>query len=554
MAALAALVLAAPVMPVGPPRTAAGPPVAVIVRTVAGGGATAERAVERLGGRVGRRLAIIGGFTAEVPAARVVRLATTPGIAEVTPDAKGRLLGLFDADGPGTAPFETPVNLAAVIDANPAYARGITGRGVDVALIDSGVSPVNGLTTPGKVVNGPDLSLDSQSPSLAHLDGYGHGTHMAGLIAGRDNGGPNVPTGQAFTGVAPDARLVNIKVGSADGAVDVSQVIAALDWVVQHRNDEGLNIRVINLSYGTDSPQSYLVDPLAYAAEVAWRMGIVVVVSGGNDGRLSPTLADPAIDPYVIAVGADNPLDTVSPDDDVVAAFSSRGNAARHVDVVAPGQSMVSLRNPGSTIDVANPNAVVHDRFFLGSGTSQAAAVTSGAVALLLQARPWLTPDQVKGLLMTSASPVMPGHPVLTGAGLLDVSAAITTPAPAAPQTFPRSTGVGSLESARGTTHLVDATGVALTGEQDIFGQAFNSSRMALLEAFGMSWTGGIWNGSRWTGSSWTGSSWTASTWAGSRWSGSSWSGSSWSGSRWSGSSWSDGGWSGSSWSSAGWT
>src|SRR5207248_10323584 len=139
--------------------------------------------------------------------------------------------------------------------------------------------------------------LDPQSKSKgAYVDNYGHGTHIAGIIAG--NGGAK---GSDYNGVAPDARLLNVKVADAGGAVDVSQVIAALDWVVQHRTDNGLNVRVLNLSFGTDSSQVYVLDPLAYAAEVAWRRGIVVVAAGGNDGKNNNSLADPAYDPYLLA-------------------------------------------------------------------------------------------------------------------------------------------------------------------------------------------------------------------------------------------------------------
>src|SRR3954454_3220945 len=201
------------------------------------------------------------------------------------------------------ADLGSPTNVASIIGAGAAYSAGITGKGIDVAVVDSGVSPVGPLAAPGKVINGPDLSLDSQAPNLRYLDGFGHGTHMAGLIAGVQD--PSAAPGASqYTGVAPGARIVNVKAGAHDGAVDVSQVIAAIDWVVQHRNDNGMNIRVLNLSFGTDSTQSYLVDPLAYAAEVAWRKGIVVVAAGGNDGRTNRTIADPAFDPYVLAVGA----------------------------------------------------------------------------------------------------------------------------------------------------------------------------------------------------------------------------------------------------------
>ena len=189
------------------------------------------------------------------------------------------------------------------------WAAGYTGKGVDVALIDSGVSPVEGLDAPGKVIYGPDLSLESQAPNLTNLDTFGHGTFMAGLIAGRD---------AAYRGMAPDARIVSIKVATADGGTDVSQVIAAIDWVVQHRNDNGMNIRVLNLSYGTNSSQWYGVDPLAFAVEQAWDAGIVVVAAAGNSGYQgkgsSPALANPAFDKRIIAVGASDSMGTRDPD------------------------------------------------------------------------------------------------------------------------------------------------------------------------------------------------------------------------------------------------
>src|SRR3954447_22390749 len=183
-------------------------------------------------------------------------------------------------------------NVAEVIGAHAAYKAGYTGKGVGVALIDTGVAPVQGLTS-GNVVNGPDLSFDSQDPATAHVDGFGHGTHLASIIAGRDTAGTPASylDPSNWHGVAPDATLVDVKVGASDGAVDVSQVIAGIDWVVQHAGDN--HTRVINLSYGTDSVQSSMVDPLAFAVENAWMHGIVVVAAGGNDGDASKTLANP---------------------------------------------------------------------------------------------------------------------------------------------------------------------------------------------------------------------------------------------------------------------
>ncbi|HZT86149.1 MAG TPA: S8 family serine peptidase [Gaiellaceae bacterium] len=435
---------------------------------------------------------------------------------------------------------------------------GYTGKGVGVALIDTGISPVAGLNAPGKVVNGPDLSLESQSPSLQSLDTNGHGTFMAGLIAGND-GRPG-----GYRGVAPDARLLSVKVGVADGGVDVSQVIAAIDWVVQHRNDNGMNIRVINLSYGTNSTQPYQVDPLAYAVEQAWKAGIVVVAAAGNSGYQNGAnaqgLADPAYDPQILAVGAADTNGTPSPWDDEVASFSavaaSCSASCRAPDLVAPGTHMQGLRDPGSYIDQSSPSGVLSDRYFRGSGTSEAAAFTSGAVADLLQRYPQLTPDQVKAMLSSSCDKLSSFNWKQQGCGELDMSKLLGASVPSASasqQSNASSTGTGLLEASRGTDHI-SMNGVVLQGEQDIFGQPFDSGSMAGLEAAGSSWSGGSWNGSVWTGSSWSGSSWSGHSWSGSSWSGSSWSGSSWSGNSWSGSSWSGSSWSGSSWSGSSWS
>src|SRR6185436_11319699 len=178
-------------------------------------------------------------------------------------------------------------NTAQYVGAAAYWDAGYTGAGVDVALIDTGVSPVEGLMSAGKVIYGPDLSLESQNDSLRSLDTNGHGTFMAGLIAGKDDTLTtpySAARASAYRGIAPDARIVSLKVGVADGGVDVSQVIAAIDWVVQHQYDNGLNIRVLNLSYGTNSTQPYGVDPLAFAVEQAWNLGIFVVTATGNSG------------------------------------------------------------------------------------------------------------------------------------------------------------------------------------------------------------------------------------------------------------------------------
>jgi serine protease AprX len=438
---------------------------------------------------------------------------------------------------------------------------GLTGQGVDVALIDTGVAPVPALSGADKIVNGPDLSFESQDPSTQYLDTNGHGTFMAGIIGGND-GQPG-----GYRGVAPDSRILSVKVGTADGAVDVSQVIAAIDWVVQHRNDNGMNIRVINLSYGTYSQQPYTVDPLAYAAEQAWKAGIVVVTAAGNGG-IGSGLTDPAYDPWLISVGAADTMGTPRIGDDQVASFSASPlPTCRPVPscatptLLAPGAHMQGLRVPGSYVDQNNPGSALGNLYFRGSGTSEAAAYVTGAVALLLQEYPQLTPDQVKQMLIQSTTRLRGAPPFAQGNGELDLNKLLTASTPSSTSPSPTamasatqwSTGLGSLELSRGDAHLTN-DGVVLQGDETIFGLPFDSAAMAALEAADDSWSGGNWDGSTWTGDSWNGSSWSGSSWSGSSWSGSSWSGSSWSGNSWSGSSWSGSSWSGSSWSSLSWS
>jgi serine protease AprX len=443
------------------------------------------------------------------------------------------------------------------------WAAGYTGQGIDVAVIDTGVAPVEGLDDPGKVLYGPDLSLESQAPNLRNLDTYGHGTFMAGLIAGRDSGltAPYVAAPPSvYRGMAPDARIISLKVGTADGGVDVSSVIAAIDWVVQHRDDKGLNIRVLTLAYGTNSTQSADVDPLSYAVEQAWKKGIVVVAAAGNSGYQvgggAPGIANPAYNQFVIAAGGSDSLGTLLQADDTVGAYSAsaRCNPCKRPDFVAPGSHIQGLRVRNSYIDQEHSEGVIDDRYFRGTGTSEAAAIASGAVALILDKYPKMPPDQVKQFVQDNAVELSGPSALSQGAGEINLTPMLTAkPTSKYTQRFHNATGTGSLEAARGQDHLT-RDGVVLTGEQDIFGQPFNAAAMATLEAAGSSWSGGVWNGSTWSGSSWSGNTWSGSTWSGSSWSGSTWSSSIWCGNTWSGSSWSGSSWSGSSWSGSTWS
>jgi serine protease AprX len=463
--------------------------------------------------------------------------------------------------------------------------RALTGQGISVALLDSGVRQVAGLNGAGKVTHGPDLSIEGNGV-LTQEDTFGHGTFMAGIIAGRGTAAASSDLASAAPnvqlGVAPDANLLSLKLATTDGSTDVSQVIAALDWVTQHPVlPNGTRVRVINLAYGTDSAQAYQSDPLAAAAENAWKHGIVVVTSAGNDGSATGRLTDPAVDPYVIAVGAtddDHRLDGWEADKTKVASYSQVGSTARHADLVAPGTSLVSLRAPGSFVDVNNPSGLVAGdvtgTLFRGSGTSQAAAVVSGSVALLLQAYPTLTPDQVKYALTSSADPLPKTAPRAGGAGTIDLVGALDVSSrlvrtdktgvarrAAAVQAFPQATGQGSIDAARGGGVLVDADGVDLVGEVDVQGTPWRPAAWWEATSNGTAWSGGKWLGITWTGDSWqpvsgglTSTRWTSTRWTSTRWTAANWASTRWTSTRWTSTRWTSAQWASTRWTSSQWS
>ncbi len=386
------------------------------------------------------------------------------------------------------------------------------GTGVDVAVIDTGVSPVSGLDRDGKVLHGPDLSFEGASPATAYLDTYGHGTHMAGIIAGERNNAP---------GIAPGARIVSLKVAGNDGVTTVPQVVAAIDWVVEHRNTDGLNIRVLNLSLGQAGVSTHVGDALSAAAERAWKAGIIVVVAAGNRGETQGHLDSPAVDPFVISVGATDVTEKKNYwgrkyHDYSIPSWSATGDGVRNPDVVAPGRSIGSYRVPGSTVDQAMPSARLGNDLFLGSGTSQAAAVAAGVAAAIVQYHPEYTPDQVKATLQQWSRDVDGWNQ--------------------------KKDGVGRYEAANAVVN-----GQRFWAPQQLFTTAAGAAS-GLIEPTGATWSGGGWTGATWSGATWSGTVWSGATWSGATWSGATWSGATWSGATWSGATWS-----GATWSSAGW-
>lgn len=302
----------------------------------------------------------------------------------------------------------------------------LQGQGVTVAVVDSGIAEHIDLADESgnsRILTHVQFMTDNSSPD----DLYGHGTHVAGSIAGNGSQSNGI-----FTGVAPKANLVDVKVIDDHGAGYTSDVVAGIQWI--YENHETYNIRVVNLSLNSATVDSYHESPLDAALEILWFNGLTVVVSVGNNGN-GPDgyLYAPANDPFFIAVGATDDMDTVDKSDDILASFSAHGNAqggAQKPELLTPGVDIISLlASDDSNLALEHPTHTVigpdGNTYFRMSGTSMSSAVASGAVALLLQDEPGLNPDQVKYRLMNTGSHFATPTPGPTSVSYLDILAAI---------------------------------------------------------------------------------------------------------------------------------
>jgi serine protease AprX len=376
--------------------------------------------VQQVGGVAGRKISAIRGRVAEVPNAALATLAANPSVAGLSYDRM--VAGANERTG-------------ATIGSTPVRQDyGYDGSGVGVAVIDSGAAASHDDLLGGA---GPrvDRFVDFVNGKADAYDDYGHGTHVAGIIAGNgfDSSG-------ARSGVAPGARLTVLKVLDGAGGGRISDVIAAIDYVIE--NKDALNIRVMNLSVATGVYESYYTDPLTLAAQRAVLAGIVVVAAAGNNGRDAEGrthhggITAPGNAPWVLTVGASSHMGTTDRSDDTVATFSSRGpgaiDYAAKPDLVAPGVGIESLSDPASTFYTARSQYLLNgtvDTSYLPylslSGTSMSAPVVAGTVALMLQANPSLTPNEVKAILQYTAQ-FYPGYDRLTeGAGFLNAKGAV---------------------------------------------------------------------------------------------------------------------------------
>ena len=427
-------------------------------------------------------------------------------------------------------------SIARVTGARDLWKKGYTGKGVDIALIDSGIVPVPGAPT---IVNGVDLSLDATNANLRFLDGYGHGTHMAGIIAGKDAGveRPEKAKG-AFVGIAPGARVVNVKVGAIDGTVHTSQVIAGLDWIIQNRQANGMNIRVVNLSYGSPATSNWKLDPLAWAAEVAWNRGIVVVAAAGNEGA-GHELASPAYSPRILAVGATEVETSRGGRSEYgVASYTSSGTR-RRPDLYVPGSHVASLRVKNSYVDTFLAKSIINDQLTRASGTSQATAVTSGLAALLLEAFPSANAEQIKTLLTGSSDKEHGRKDLVTGIETsIDLGDAFKQASKGLPSVAP-------------IDPLAECGAIICRGIGDGSSPFMN---WALDSWNGVAWSSNQWSANQWSANQWSGNQWSANQWSANQWSANQWSANQWSANQWSGVQWSANQWSANQWSSNQWS
>jgi len=408
-----------------------------------------------------------------------------------------------------------------VVRANKVWQQGIAGGGVAVAILDSGVAADADLVQPNNRILASVNFADERLTS----DPGGHGTHIAGIVAGN---GTN--SGGQFMGIAPQANVVDVRVLGNTGSGRISSVVRGIEWVLAHRT--AYNIRVINLSFGAPATLPYRADPMSAAVEIAWRRGLVVVAASGNGGPQRDTVVTPGIDPYVITVGATDDRGTIGRGDDMLAWFSAWGSADSNAkpDLVAPGRRIVSLRVPGSALDTLFPDRVVvaqnGSTYFRLTGTSMATAVVSGAAALLLQGRPDLTPDQIKALLVRNTQPygwdsgqALP-DPIADGRGLLDANAAEIAAQNTGTNNNVQSGFLGGVlqtvvSSTRANKGLRPADGFARALYPVLFGSPLRWKDPFLggIPWFLLTWDTLVWNSVAWDNFAWDSVAWDSVAW-----------------------------------------
>lgn len=399
--------------------------VSVIVQMMAKD-ADMESYVANLGGQITKDLHIINAYAVELPVESAVELARGPNVRWVSLDAavedsnKGKGGGKNkDTDISEPLPENYFLDTLGV---RQVWSNGLQGEGIAVAVIDSGVFMDRDFSIGSKRKGTRILWQESFSAnSFKTDDATGHGTHVAGIIGGHGGASDGI-----YSGVAPSVNLINLKVSDENGVAYESDVVAAMQWI--YDNKDQYIIRVVNLSLNSTVESSYHHSPMDAAAEILWFNGVVVVAAAGNKGPgggFNTSNAAPANDPFIITVGATDEMGTSNLSDDIFAPFSAFGvtdNGYFKPEIVAPGKDIVSVLSASSNWNQDYPERIImNGEYFRLSGTSMAAPMVSGAVALLLQDEPDLTPDQVKYRLLNASNSVL-GEVDFDGDGLSEPS------------------------------------------------------------------------------------------------------------------------------------
>ena len=470
------------------------------------------------GGHVITVLRHVGAEVVSAPVSALRALATDPRVAGMTPDRAGRVAG--DTSKPASSGNGV---LATKLLGGVAGKAG-TGAHVNVALLDTGVSDTAALSrSSGRITDGVDVSsLAAGGPARTSgqfLDGYGHGTFLASLIAG----GKVAGSGGRGLGVAPAARIVVVKVADAKGNTSLSEVLAGLDWVAAHARA----IQVVNLALAVDRPTApaYGADPLTAAVEHVRAAGVVVVAAAGNKAG---EVGDPGLDPQSLTVGAFS----VTNGHRSVAPFSGSGLVAgvSKPDVVAPGVHVLGVINASSEVAKTNPQGWAPHGMFKGSGTSEATAVTSGVVAAYLSKHPHATPVQVKAAVRADATPLRDKR---AGAGMLSMTNSVV----------PHVTAAAAGESGFNASAWNRNAWTGLPNWQTHLASMWSGPAWSAVTWSAVTWSAVTWSSSKWSAVSWSAVSWSAVSWSAVSWSAVSWSAVSWSAVTWSAVSWSDYGW-----------
>jgi serine protease AprX len=475
-------------------------------------------------GKVVADLPLVNGVSASLTSTELGLL----GSLVVTPDAP--VLTAMDAKG-SPAPPPAPTNVFRdVTGATTVASAGNTGQGVGVAVVDTGVANLSDFS--GRLKPGVDLSGEGN----AWLDSFGHGTFVAGLVAG--NG---ASSSGKYVGEAPGADIVPVKVAGKSGATTVSVLIRGLQWLY----DNPGNVRVVNLSVGAVPRGPSALNPLNQAVEAMWRANFVVVASAGNNGSTRGTITSPGDDPLVVTVGALDDKHTTAPGDDTVASFSSNGPTASDgtwkPDLLASGKSVVSVTSTTSVVWNANKAARIGTRNFVGSGTSFSAAVASGAAALLVVDNPTASPDAIKAALLTTtnAGPGPPNDPTAhdpfsQGHGVLDVARAVDEPSISLVQDLVRPVPVlGSVLSLALTqlTSTWPQVTVDLLGNPVLpLDYPFPYSGAATTSPY---FTSTAWNSTAWNSTAWNSTAWNSTAWNSTAWNSTAWNSTAWNSTAW---------------------